>query len=88
MGGVGERMESEIEMKSEIDEWKFKSAVGLRNRQVGIQIDAHLIPKSEWKEFEFGKGDISNTKGVESEIRDGGIRHRKGLIPKPGNVES
>ena len=55
---------------------------------MGIQIDVQLIPKSEWKEFEFGKGDISKTEGVESEIRDGGIRHRKGLIPKSGKVES
>ena len=67
---------------------KPKLVVGLRNRQVGIQIDVQLISTSEWKEFEFGKGDISKTKGVESEIRDGGIRHRKGLIPKSGKVES
>ena len=95
VGRVAERIESEIEdgirnrgVESEIDEWKLKSAVGLCNRHIGIQIDVNLIPKSEWKEFEFGKGDISKTKGVESEIRDGGIRHHKGLIPKSGKVES
>ena len=34
------------------------------------------------------EGDISIMKVVEFEIRDGGIRHRKGLIPKSGKVES